>query len=93
MKNEGVNAASHAPRRVRAREIARDVIGVEVTDPRLPYTEMGLDFVYGEVWSSPGLTRKERRWITLACVGAGDGIPTPDQTAGNGRQRRGLDSR
>ncbi|HEX3460125.1 MAG TPA: carboxymuconolactone decarboxylase family protein [Acidimicrobiales bacterium] len=34
-----------------------------------PYKAAGiLDFVFSEMWSRPGLTRKERRWITLACV-------------------------
>lgn len=27
-------------------------------------------FVFAEMWSRPGLDRRARRWITLACVGA-----------------------
>lgn len=34
-----------------------------------------LDYVYGEVWNRPGLTRRERRLITLTCVGAADSVP------------------
>ena len=30
------------------------------------------NFVFGEMWSRPGLDRRSRRWITLACVGAAD---------------------
>jgi 4-carboxymuconolactone decarboxylase len=26
------------------------------------------EFVFGEVWTRPGLSRRDRRWITLACV-------------------------
>jgi 4-carboxymuconolactone decarboxylase len=36
-----------------------------------PYNSEGiLDFVFAEVWARPGLTRKERRWITLTAVAA-----------------------
>lgn len=31
-----------------------------------------IDFVFGEVWTRPGLTRRERRFITLACVADAD---------------------
>lgn len=32
------------------------------------------NFVFGEMWSRPGLDIKARRWITLTCVGAADTI-------------------
>jgi 4-carboxymuconolactone decarboxylase len=31
-----------------------------------------IDFVFAEVWSRPGLSRRDRRFITLACVAAAD---------------------
>lgn len=31
-----------------------------------------IDFVFGQVWTRPGLTRRERRFITLACVADAD---------------------
>ena len=31
-----------------------------------------LDFVFAEVWQRPGLTRRERRFVTLPCVAAAD---------------------
>lgn len=31
-----------------------------------------IDFVFGEVWVRPGLSRRERRFVTLACVAAAD---------------------
>jgi 4-carboxymuconolactone decarboxylase len=35
-----------------------------------PLTEATIDHVFAEIWTRPGLTRKERRWIALSCVGA-----------------------
>lgn len=31
-----------------------------------------LDFVYADIWQRPGLSRRDRRFITLACVSAAD---------------------
>jgi 4-carboxymuconolactone decarboxylase len=40
-----------------------------------PYNEAGLlDFVFADVWNRPGLSRRDRRWVTLACVGAADTV-------------------
>ena len=33
---------------------------------------MLIDFVFAEVWERPGLTRRDRRFVTLACVAAAD---------------------
>ena len=35
-----------------------------------PLDEAARDFVYGEVWSRPGLSNRDRRLVTLACVTA-----------------------
>jgi 4-carboxymuconolactone decarboxylase len=41
----------------------------------VPYYHDGiLNFVFGDMWKRPGLTRRERRWITLACVGLDDTV-------------------
>jgi 4-carboxymuconolactone decarboxylase len=42
-----------------------------------PYRHAGiLNFVFGHVWQRPGLTRRERRFITVPCVAlAGAAIP------------------
>ena len=37
-----------------------------------PGAEMLLDHVFADVWQRPGLTRRERRFITLACVADAD---------------------
>jgi 4-carboxymuconolactone decarboxylase len=45
-----------------------------------PYLQSGvIDFVFGHVWERPGLTRRERRLITIVCVGASEAL-IPIQT-------------
>lgn len=39
-------------------------------DPQTPLMQAAQDFVFAEVWDRPGLDRRSRRWITLACVAA-----------------------
>ena len=52
------------------------VLGVPSHPPNTPFTQAARDFVFAEVWSRPGLDRRSRRWITLACVCAtGSEIP------------------
>lgn len=42
-----------------------------------PYFHAGiLTFVFGHLWQRPGLSRRDRRFITVACVGV-EGAPTP----------------
>lgn len=56
--------------RARARELFEEVNGFPATPPADPYLETTLDHVFGRIWSRPGLTRKERRWITLTAIAA-----------------------
>lgn len=43
--------------------------------PDSPYFHAGiLNFVFGHLWLRPGLTRRERRLITIPCVGVSDAI-------------------
>jgi 4-carboxymuconolactone decarboxylase len=59
-----------------AQEFA-DVNLIQAPQPDSPYMHAGiLNFVFGHVWQRPGLTRHERRIITVACV-AIDDAPTP----------------
>jgi 4-carboxymuconolactone decarboxylase len=54
-------------------EIMHMTQGPSDLDP-LPFHEGVTDFVFSEVWTRPGLSRRDRRWITLTCVGvAGPG--------------------
>ena len=38
-----------------------------------------IDFVFAEVWSRPTLTRRDRRFVTLACVAAADAVAPLEQ--------------
>lgn len=50
-----------------------DVMTVRAPSDSSPVIADGLiDFVFAEIWSRPGLTRRDRRFITLACVAAAD---------------------
>jgi 4-carboxymuconolactone decarboxylase len=48
-----------------ADEVYRDVMTVEPPATR----DAARDRVFTDVWARPGLTRRERRWVTLVCVG------------------------
>ena len=62
-----------------AQEFA-DVNLMPAPRPMSPYRHAGiLNFVFGHVWQRPGLTRRERRIITLAAC-AVDDSPTPLRT-------------
>jgi 4-carboxymuconolactone decarboxylase len=64
-------------RRQRGEASWREVMVKAPPKPISPYIAQGiLDFVFSEMWTRPGLTRKERRFITLACVAAaGQAVP------------------
>jgi 4-carboxymuconolactone decarboxylase len=49
-------------------EIMHMTEGPSDLDP-LPFHEGVTDFVFAEVWTRPGLSRRDRRWITLTCIG------------------------
>ncbi|HEU5027118.1 MAG TPA: carboxymuconolactone decarboxylase family protein [Spirillospora sp.] len=54
----------------------REVMTREAPAPATPLEAATRDFVFGEVWPRPGLSRRDRRWVTLTCVGAAD-APEP----------------
>jgi len=69
-----------AERDARGAVVFDEVMTFPPPDPDIPYSEVGVrGFVFGEMWDRPGLTRKERRFITLACVCAADAA-TPIQS-------------
>jgi 4-carboxymuconolactone decarboxylase len=48
---------------------------IEAPSQDSPYFHAGiLNFVFGHLWQRPGLTRRERRLVTVACVGVSDAI-------------------
>jgi 4-carboxymuconolactone decarboxylase len=55
----------------------RDVNHVPAPGRDSPYQHAGiLNFVFGHVWQRPGLGRRDRRFLTVACVGV-DEAPLP----------------
>jgi 4-carboxymuconolactone decarboxylase len=57
---------------VPAEQTYREVMTVEPPVPDTPLERAEFDFVFGDLWSRPGLSRRDRRWVTLACVAAAD---------------------
>lgn len=54
----------------------REVMTVAPPATATPFDQATRDFVFGQVWTRPGLSRRDRRWITLTCVAAAD-APQP----------------
>ena len=50
----------------------QEVMASEPLTPTSPFEETTLDFVFGQVWARPGLSRRQRRLVTLTCVCAAD---------------------
>lgn len=55
-----------------AEKTYREVMLAEPPAGATPYEQASRDFVFGEVWARPGLSRRDRRLVTLACVGGAD---------------------
>jgi 4-carboxymuconolactone decarboxylase len=57
-----------------------EVMTYQGPGPTKPYYDAGVvGFVFGEMWPRPALSRRDRRWVTLTCVGAA-GATVPIQT-------------
>ena len=64
-----------AKRDARGERVFGEVMTFDAPPPLTPYLSNGVrGFVFGEMWDRPGLTRKERRFVTLACVCAADAV-------------------
>lgn len=69
------HAGSTVDARARRRNGARSFEEVTCLPPAdfpTPYLDAIQDFVFGEMWTRPDLSRRDRRWVTLACVGTAD---------------------
>jgi 4-carboxymuconolactone decarboxylase len=54
---------------VRGTEIFSEVTGLPAPSRGDDYVaDVVIDQVFAEIWSRPGLTRKERRWISITCA-------------------------
>ncbi len=56
----------------------REVMAIDPSPATTPLEQASRDFVLG-VWRRPGLSRRDRRWVTLTCVAAAD-APVPIET-------------
>ncbi|OBG81926.1 carboxymuconolactone decarboxylase [Mycobacterium sp. E802] len=56
----------------RGRREFAEVMTFEAPADSSPATANLIDFVFAEVWPRPGLSRRDRRFVTLACVAAAD---------------------
>lgn len=60
-----------AERKETGRRRYREVMVSDAPPPMTPYLDKGVvDAVFGELWDRPGLSRRDRRLVTLACVAA-----------------------
>ena len=64
--------AIDSDRRERGRQSFADVMTFPAPQDDTPAAIGLIDFVYGEIWSRPALSRRDRRFVTLACVAAAD---------------------
>lgn len=63
----------------RGRAAFHDVMTFPAPEDATPATVSMLDFVYADVWQRPALSRRARRFITLACVADADAeVPLRD---------------
>ncbi len=70
-QNEGARRALAEERTATGRRRFREVMGSDAPPPATAYLGHGvIDSVFGELWDRPGLSRRDRRFITLACVAA-----------------------
>ncbi|MDH6436659.1 4-carboxymuconolactone decarboxylase [Streptomyces sp. SAI-144] len=61
----------------RGEQTAAEVLGsAGLPSSQTPFGRASRDFLYGQVWSRPGLSRRDRRFVTLTCVAAAD-APEP----------------
>jgi 4-carboxymuconolactone decarboxylase len=65
-------------KRDRAKAMFREVNQFPASDPPDFFQETSLDHIFGEVWTRPGLARKERRWITLTTIAMTRAQPAMD---------------
>lgn len=63
-------------RRRRGLELYHEIMAREHPEPTTPRSATLIDFVFAEIWSRPGISRRERRLIALSCAGGADAFQT-----------------
>ncbi|GAA2550534.1 carboxymuconolactone decarboxylase family protein [Mycolicibacterium diernhoferi] len=56
----------------RGRQAFADVMTIPAPDDPSPAASRMLEFVFADVWQRPALSRRDRRFVTLACVADAD---------------------
>ncbi len=70
LSNESLGENDWEARLQRGEQEFRDVNLVSAPARNTPFQQAGiLNFVFGHMWQRPGLSRRDRRFITVACVG------------------------
>jgi 4-carboxymuconolactone decarboxylase len=70
LSNDSLGSNDWEQRLERGEEEFRIVNLVDAPARNTPYQQAGiLNFVFGHVWQRPGLSRRDRRFITVPCVG------------------------
>ena len=59
-------------------DVYRSVMMAEPPAVDTPLAAATRDFVMGSVWNRPGLSVRDRRFVTLSCVCAADAVPSID---------------
>ena len=73
--HDELDPADHAERIAGGVESFREVNLIDPPQQDSPYFHAGIiNYVFGHLWLRPGLTRRERRLITIPCVGVSDAI-------------------
>jgi 4-carboxymuconolactone decarboxylase len=64
-----VEPGDRGSRHARGQEAYREIMCAEPPTSDTVFRRLGyLDYLYGEIWTRPGLTRRERRIIALCCA-------------------------
>lgn len=58
----------------RGETLAAEVLTRPLPTQDSPLLQASRDFVFGEVWDRPGLSRRDRIWATLTSLGAADAV-------------------
>jgi 4-carboxymuconolactone decarboxylase len=70
-----VDSANRNDRQADARREYERIMTTPSPEPTGAYIDAGvIGFVFGEMWRRGVLTARDRRWITLTCVGADDSV-------------------
>ena len=77
LDNDSLGPNDWEQRLQRGEKHFRDVNLVNAPGRNTPYQQAGiLNFVFGHVWQRPGLSQRDRRFITVPCVGLAE-APMP----------------